>query len=106
MRCIFQIPNKQQNNITELKYNLTKLREAANEACHAALLHKARFENEAVNWADFNCYAAIFSVTDEGLEYFSVKFEEASPNTYKLHQFIREYLSAKGFKDIVVETEW
>jgi hypothetical protein len=63
---------------------------------------------DAVNWGDLKCVAATEFYDDIfNIHGFTVIVSEASPDAYKLHKFVYDYLRKKGFGDYVeVITEW
>ena len=85
------------------RYDLKELKEAANKACEAA--YRAPMI-ESVNWDDLCCISAKKSIDDEGNIEYQVLISEAAPTAYKLQLFVAESLMTAGFPDVEVVTEW
>jgi len=84
--------------------DLTELEELTNEAIEIAKDKKHIYRDDAINWGDFQCVDRGAKVTRDFVSVF-VTVSEAGIAP-KVCSFISNYLSAKGFKDIEVETEW
>lgn len=84
-------------------YSLKELREAADEACAAAIAEGVR---DSANFASLHCYEARQSIDDQGCRDFSVRIAESSPDAEELQRFIMTYLHKRGFHGIEVDLEW
>jgi len=85
--------------------DLRLLKDAADEACIAAAA-AVKQPLEAINWGDLHCISAKRTEDEDGNIEHEVLIEEASPLSYELQEFIRNFLREKGFKGVDVITEW
>lgn len=74
-------------------------------ACSEAALSANDFAGEAINWGDLHCIEVLMCEDEKGREFWLVKIEEAAPESSKLCEFVRTYLSKRGI-DAEVKTEW
>jgi len=62
--------------------------------------------NEAINWGDLHCTSAERYTEHTGETGYRVYIEEASPECWKFCQYIADQLTARGYPDVEVKTEW
>jgi glutamyl-tRNA reductase len=80
-----------------------ELEDATEKALKAA--KRAKVEG-AINWGDLHCVEASINVAaHEGL-CGRVLIEEAAPDNRDLREYVYQYLTRKGFRDVEVTTEW
>lgn len=84
---------------------LKLLKSTAEKACQYAIKFK-RTIDDAVNWADLHCHEAKWTINEDGLSWYSVVIEEASPTADRLRASISTFLEAHDFNGVIVETEW
>lgn len=62
----------------------------------------------AINWGDLHCVEALLIMNKDGLEYYQVCIEEASPDNHDLHNAVYEQLVTKygWLSTTEVVTEW
>lgn len=88
------------------RYDLHALRMCADAATTEAEDYKPLFDGEVINWGDLGCTGAEWYVNADDVTGYRVWIEEVDPAAYRLHDFIREYLSEHGFVDVDVMLEW
>jgi hypothetical protein len=77
-----------------------------NDAIEAAREHKSVIFHP-VNWADLRCVdVEVRSSLITGDVIFAVTISEASPDAVDLQAFVGEWLDARGWRNVLVETEW
>ena len=87
-------------------YNLMALKECADDATLDAFDHIKDFAGCAINWGDLSCVGAERYVTEQGTVGHRVWIEECDPAAYQLRDFVREWLTHRGFIDVDVMLEW
>ena len=92
---------------TKLTKRLRELQRATDQALKDAYeRHLSGKLHCTVNWMDLYCEDAAWVISLEGGEHWRVDIQEADPDNVVLRHFIRQWLDAAGFGDVVVHTEW
>ena len=100
--------------MTDWEYSLIELKDAANEACIAAIGKAEEIGGPVnwddlecqVNWADLECHEAQRYFNDRGEIGYRILIEGASQDAIKLFAFIDRFLRKKGFAGIEIELNW
>jgi len=88
------------------RYNLIKLYEVAENIVVNSRDDPKCQTGEAINWGDLHCTSAERYITHDGEIGHRVYIEEASPDCWKFCQYIADQLTAQGYPDVEVKTEW
>lgn len=97
--------NLEKLTLDELIEQLKQLRKLTDECIEAIQASDVAMEG-AINWAGLCCRQASWYVDHEGTTSFRVLIEEASPAARTFCAAVREFLDAKGWKNVEVDTEW
>jgi hypothetical protein len=89
-----------------MKYDLDKLKAAADIACEEAIACRDTFDHAAVNWGDFGCMSVEHWRNNDGDEGYRVCIEEADPSNTEVGNYIWSRLDKAGFRDVAVVFEW
>lgn len=82
---------------------LRKLRAAVDEI---VLAMKPEDFPGAINWGDLGCHSVALCVDEDGHVELSVVIEEADQSETAFCFYVADQLRARGWGDVLVETEW